>query len=72
MDHTKALHHRGYVLTLRPLEGGWDVHIGDPAGHVADVDLHCQLNQGPWISPEAALEAARSSIDALLGEESSF
>ncbi|MGB7563523.1 MAG: hypothetical protein WBM08_02105 [Prochlorococcaceae cyanobacterium] len=72
MDHTKALHHRGYALSLRPLEGGWDVHIGDPAGHVADVDLHCQLSQGPWPSPESALEAARSCIDALLGEESSY
>lgn len=51
MDHTKALHHRGYALSLRPLEGGWDVHIGDPAGHVADVDLHCQLSQGPGPAP---------------------
>jgi hypothetical protein len=72
MEPTQPPSYRGHALKLLPLEGGWDVRISDPAGHVADVELHGQLDQGPWRSPEEAIEAAQLAIDELLSEESSY
>lgn len=72
MEPTQPPPYRGHALTLLPLQSGWDVRISDPAGHVADVELYGQLHQGPWSSPDEAIEAAQHAIDELLSEESSY
>lgn len=72
MDPAGRLCHRGYAFTPMPVAHGWDVRIGDPAGHVADLELHRQLDQGPWSSPELALRAAEHYVDELLAEDSSY